>query len=221
MGRVNDKLVLVTGAARGTGERTARLLAAEGARVVLCDVQDALGASVAKELGPSAQYAHLDVTREEIETLLRFHPLKFRYGNGQRYVARRAAGPLIARIVDALSAETGGASFTVLAGHDTNIADVGSLLGLTWHVDSYPEGDVPPGGALGFEVLRNASGVRTVRAFFRAQTMDQLRNQTPLTGKTPAYWQYLSIPGCNTEADPLTPCTIDQFMRVVDAKLQD
>jgi 3alpha(or 20beta)-hydroxysteroid dehydrogenase len=57
--------VLVTGAARGTGERTARLLVAEGAQVVLCDVQDALGASVAKELGASANYAHLDVTRED------------------------------------------------------------------------------------------------------------------------------------------------------------
>jgi 3alpha(or 20beta)-hydroxysteroid dehydrogenase len=65
MGRVDDKVVIVTGAARGTGERTARLLVAEGARVVLCDVQDALGASVAKELGPSAHYAHLDVTRED------------------------------------------------------------------------------------------------------------------------------------------------------------
>ena len=42
MGRVDDKVVIVTGAARGTGERTARLLVAEGATVVICDVQDAL-----------------------------------------------------------------------------------------------------------------------------------------------------------------------------------
>jgi 3alpha(or 20beta)-hydroxysteroid dehydrogenase len=65
MGRVDGKIVIVTGAARGTGERTARQLVAEGATVVLCDVQDALGASVAKELGAAAHYAHLDVTRED------------------------------------------------------------------------------------------------------------------------------------------------------------
>jgi len=64
MGRVDGKIALVTGAARGTGERTARLLAAEGAQVVLCDVLDAQGSAVAKEIGRAAAYAHLDVTSE-------------------------------------------------------------------------------------------------------------------------------------------------------------
>jgi fructose-1,6-bisphosphatase/inositol monophosphatase family enzyme len=39
---------------------------------------------------------------------------------------------------------------------------------------------VPPGGALGFELLSDAGGHKFVRAFFRAQTMDQLRNQQSL-----------------------------------------
>jgi len=64
MGRVEGKLAIVTGAARGTGEATARLLAAEGATVVLADVQDALGAEVAKQIGAAARYAHVDVTAE-------------------------------------------------------------------------------------------------------------------------------------------------------------
>jgi 3alpha(or 20beta)-hydroxysteroid dehydrogenase len=64
MGTMDGKLAIVTGAARGTGERTARRLAAEGARVVLADVQDALGSAVAKEIGSAARYAHLDVTSE-------------------------------------------------------------------------------------------------------------------------------------------------------------
>ena len=42
-GRVEGKVALVTGAARGTGEQTARLLVEEGAQVVLADVQEDLG----------------------------------------------------------------------------------------------------------------------------------------------------------------------------------
>ena len=65
MGRLDDKLVIVTGASRGTGESTARLLAEEGARVVLCDVLEEQGALVAKEIGGGARFLRLDVTSEE------------------------------------------------------------------------------------------------------------------------------------------------------------
>ena len=65
MARLDGKVALVTGAARGTGEATARRFIAEGAHVVLADVQDDLGESVAKELGEEALYLHLDVTRED------------------------------------------------------------------------------------------------------------------------------------------------------------
>jgi 3alpha(or 20beta)-hydroxysteroid dehydrogenase len=64
MGRLDDKVAIVTGAARGTGEATARLFAAEGARVVLADVLDERGAAVAKEIGDAAGFAHLDVGSE-------------------------------------------------------------------------------------------------------------------------------------------------------------
>ena len=43
MGRMDGKVAIVTGAARGTGEATARLLAEEGARVVLADVLEEQG----------------------------------------------------------------------------------------------------------------------------------------------------------------------------------
>jgi len=64
MARLSDKVALVTGAARGTGEATARRFVAEGARVVLGDIQDERGQSVAKELGDAAHYVRLDVTSE-------------------------------------------------------------------------------------------------------------------------------------------------------------
>jgi 3alpha(or 20beta)-hydroxysteroid dehydrogenase len=62
--RLAGKIALVTGAARGTGEATARLFASEGARVVLADVRDEDGERVAREIGAAASYTHLDVTSE-------------------------------------------------------------------------------------------------------------------------------------------------------------
>ena len=64
MSRLNGKVALVSGAARGMGQAEARLFAAEGARVAVCDVLDDEGKAVAEELGESAFYQHLDVTDE-------------------------------------------------------------------------------------------------------------------------------------------------------------
>lgn len=62
MGKLDGKVAIVTGAARGMGAEEARVLAAEGARVVLCDVLDDEGATVAARIG--GEYRHLDVTDE-------------------------------------------------------------------------------------------------------------------------------------------------------------
>lgn len=65
MGKLDGRVVLITGAARGQGEQEARLFAAEGAGVVLADVLDEQGEAVAEEIGDAARYVHLDVSQEE------------------------------------------------------------------------------------------------------------------------------------------------------------
>jgi 3alpha(or 20beta)-hydroxysteroid dehydrogenase len=65
MGKLDGKVALISGAARGQGEAEARLFVEEGAKVVLGDVRDDLGKAVAESLGENAIYQHLDVSREE------------------------------------------------------------------------------------------------------------------------------------------------------------
>ncbi|SFK37814.1 3alpha(or 20beta)-hydroxysteroid dehydrogenase [Amycolatopsis sacchari] len=63
MGRLDGKVALITGAARGQGAAAARRFVAEGARVTIADVLDDEGKALADELG--AAYQHLDVSSED------------------------------------------------------------------------------------------------------------------------------------------------------------
>ena len=66
--RVAGKVALVSGAASGIGAACARVLAAEGARVMLVDLNDTAGSAVRDEIeraGGIASYANLDVTDED------------------------------------------------------------------------------------------------------------------------------------------------------------
>ncbi len=63
--RLTGKVALVSGGARGMGASHVRTLAAEGAKVVSGDILDDEGDLVAKELGDSVRYVHLDVTQPD------------------------------------------------------------------------------------------------------------------------------------------------------------
>ncbi|MGB3012674.1 MAG: glucose 1-dehydrogenase [Mycobacterium sp.] len=62
MGRVDNKVALITGGARGIGAASAQMLIAEGACVLIGDILDDVGTALAEDLGDAARYVHLDVT---------------------------------------------------------------------------------------------------------------------------------------------------------------
>ncbi|MGP0031731.1 MAG: SDR family NAD(P)-dependent oxidoreductase [Acidimicrobiales bacterium] len=64
MGRLEGHRTVITGAASGIGEETARLFSREGASVVLADVDDERGKRIAGECGSRAQFVHVDVAVE-------------------------------------------------------------------------------------------------------------------------------------------------------------
>ena len=65
LGRLDGKVALVTGAARGSGALIAKRLVEDGARVVLTDILDDRGKPEAEALGAAARYQHLDITDEQ------------------------------------------------------------------------------------------------------------------------------------------------------------
>ncbi len=65
MGRLENQVAIITGAASGIGEGTVRKYAAEGARVLIADIQDERGSALAEELGPNTSYLHTNVALEE------------------------------------------------------------------------------------------------------------------------------------------------------------
>ncbi|BBH06322.1 NAD(P)-binding Rossmann-fold superfamily protein [Prunus dulcis] len=69
--RLDGKVAIVTGGARGIGEATVRLFTRHGAKVIIADVEDAVGITLANSLSPSVTFVHCDVSLEEdIENLV-------------------------------------------------------------------------------------------------------------------------------------------------------
>lgn len=154
MGRVAGKVALITGGAkdRGMGAASARMLVAEGAKVVIGDVLDEDGAALAAELGrdhPGAvRYVHLDVTSGEdwknaVDTAVREFgklnvlvnnagivqaaPLKTAdIGRWQKVLDVNLTGPMrgIQAVIDPMIAAGGGSII--------NISSIEGMRGAVW-----------------------------------------------------------------------------------------
>src|SRR5512132_571914 len=85
--RLDGKVALITGGGSGMGKVASELFAAEGASVVLTDVNDGAGETTAAGIGERAAYVHADVSKDDdsqamVEaTLDRFGRLDVLYNN--------------------------------------------------------------------------------------------------------------------------------------------
>lgn len=102
----------------------------------------------------------------------------------------------------------------ILVGHDTNLSSIAGALHLDWLADGRLD-DTPPGSALMFEVWKNRkSGTYSVRTFFTAQTLEQMRNATPLTSKEPPPKVPVFIPMCSQTDNA---CNSSSFERTLES----
>jgi len=166
---------------------------------------------------PLSSVAWGRVSRGEIERLLIFNVTKFKYVNRPPYIAGASAGPLARIVLDTFNAHSA-PKLTILGGHDTNIAPMAGVLGVHWDIPSYLTDDIPPGSALGFELVSDSFKNKFVRIFFRAQTMDELRSLATLDpAKGQPFRQYVAIPGCGR---PDVGCPLLAFTRIVSSRIR-
>ncbi len=157
------------------------------------------------------------VTAADLELIGSLHALKGDLLQRPALLGAHGATRLARRMLDAME----GADrplYTVLVGHDTNIGDLSGLLDFDFQVTGYAANTPPPGSAVGFELLADRAGARYVRAFYRSQSLQQMRELTALDAARPAFRQALSIPGCALPGDAAR-CSLDTFARLVRGKL--
>jgi 4-phytase/acid phosphatase len=125
-------------------------------------------------------------------------------------IARIQSSNLLAHILDSMrqaveSTPVPGAltsqsdRLLILVGHDTNLSNIAGALGLDWIIDGR-RNDTPPGGALIFELWKSrATKKYSVRTFYAAQTLDQMRSAAPLSLQSPPERVPVFVPGCGRE----------------------
>lgn len=103
---MENKTVIVTGAGRGIGAATAELLARNGAKVVLADINDEWGSSVLEKIcsqGFEAEYQHADVSKEsDVEALVKFSVGRFGKLDG---IVNNAATIVVKKVADITAEE--------------------------------------------------------------------------------------------------------------------
>ena len=106
----------------------------------------------------------------------------------------------------------------VMVGHDTNLSNIAGVLDINWLIDGRRD-DTPPGGALVFELWQSAtaSGYE-VRAYYTAQTLEQMRQATPLTLDKPPAKAEVFLPGCSTGSAKFS-CDWKAFQQTVTATI--
>jgi 4-phytase/acid phosphatase len=145
-------------------------------------------------------------------------------------IGRTSASNLLSHVAKAMEqAATGkavpgaigkpGDRMLVIVGHDSNLSNIQGTLDLSWLLPGDLPNDTPPGGALVFELWRQAAGGEySVRTYYTAQTLDQMRKTLPLTLASPPAKATVFVPGCST-AKAGSPCAWKAFQRTIEAAI--
>jgi 4-phytase/acid phosphatase len=133
------------------------------------------------------------------------------------YIARVTASYLARHLAATLQGTSGLKSPVVaIIGHDGTLLELAGLLDLHWLLPGYQPDQVPPGGALRFEVWKRRDGREAIRLSFTAQSLAQLRNRLTLSPDHPPPTVPVFIPGCS-DSSPAYDCPLDLFQARVAA----
>ena len=163
----------------------------------------------------------------KLREMIQLHVASEDISGRTRYIARAQASNLLFHVLQSMTqAEEGHAKagslsrpddrLLVLVGHDTNLASMSGALGLSWLIDGRRD-DTPPGGALSFELWRNTeTGEHSVRIWYTAQTLDQMRDTRSLHLDTPPERVPVFVPGCGRSDGS---CSWASFINAIDSSI--
>ena len=156
--------------------------------------------------------------------MLSLHNAQFYLLQRTPEVARSRATPLLDLIKTALTPHPPQkqaygvilpTSVLFIAGHDTNLANLGGALELNWTLPGQPD-NTPPGGELVFERWRRLSdNSQWIQVSLVFQTLQQMRDKTPLSLNTPPGEVKLTLAGCE-ERNAQGMCSLAGFTQIVN-----
>jgi len=163
----------------------------------------------------------------KLRELLQLHTAGSDIERRTSYIARVQSSNMLSHILDSMQQAiaqkpvAGALSkpadrLLILVGHDTNLANISGALDLAWLLDGRRD-DTPPGGALVFELWqKKGTAEYSVRTYYTAQTLDQMRNATQLTLANPPERAAVFVPGCS---DANYACVWSAFQSTVRAAI--
>lgn len=164
-----------------------------GALAVASDMAEIFLLEYAQWPGSPAAWGQVD--ERTLHEILPLRASVFNAVNRAPEVARARGASLLSEMSAALEGthrdqRCNAASLVVFVGHDTNIANVGGLLGVHWQMTGYPKDAIPPGAVLCLELWQQGDR-REVRVRFFAQTPASLHapfdeKPSPATAEGPA-----------------------------------
>jgi 4-phytase / acid phosphatase len=181
---------------------------------------------------PASEVGWGRVDEKTLTDLLALHEAFFDLADRTYYAAQVQGSNLASHILDTL--EQGaqadsvpgalgppGEHIVILAGHDSNIANIGGLFNMNWMVPGTQANPILPGGALIFELWKRGDAPATyyVRTSYVAQTLGQQHEATSLSLDNPPARAPICIPGCGGVApDFETPLAsfVRQARKVID-----
>ena len=143
----------------------------------------------------------------KLRELLQLHTAHEDIADRTGYIARALSSNLLIHILQSMRQAVSarpmagavgkqGDRLLILVGHDTNIASIAGALNLNWLIDGRRD-DTPPGGALVFELWKTSGKEEySVRTYYMAQSLEQMRNATVLSLENPPEIVPVFVPGC-------------------------
>ena len=168
------------------------------------------------------------VDEHKLRELMQLHTANADLERWTPYIARAQSAPMLDAIAGAMQQAVSEKSVAgapgrksdrvlILVGHDTNLTNISGALGLSWLIDGRRD-DTPPGGALVFELWQNGTtSSYSVRLFFTAQTLDQMRNGTELNLEDSPERVPVFIPGCGRSDASCDWNTFQSLMHVASS----